>query len=292
MKHVSFIILNYYASELTIGCIESILKNIKYNNISIVVVDNGSPNESGEYLQKLYRNEKAVTVLLSDKNLGFANGNNLGYKYAKEKLNADYMVITNSDTIFEQSNFVELLIEFHEKEKYYIAGPDLYTPGGMHQNPRRMKMLSKNEVKKVLLIKQIFLWYFKLKQSLHIGDKIHILEDWYAHKDKNNQKNRCYDIRYQDVVLVGACIIYSPEYIANEKYGFCPDTFMYGEEDLLTYMCMKKNYKIMYFPELSVYHLNGETTKKKYENVLEKNIFTYKYIIEGCKILLKHMKEK
>ena len=67
---------------------------------------------------------------------------------------------------------------------------------------------------------------------------------------------------------------------------------MYGEEDIMTYLAETKNYKIWYIPQIRVTHLNGEVTRKNYKNSLDKNIFTYTYIVEGCKILLQMMKNR
>lgn len=61
--------------EETINCVSSIRKNIDTSNYHIIVVDNASPNKTGFQLKK-YGDDSTVTVLLSEKNLGFANGNN------------------------------------------------------------------------------------------------------------------------------------------------------------------------------------------------------------------------
>lgn len=291
MEHVSFVILNYCSGDLTIQCISSIRKNIGYSNYSIIVVDNGSPDNSGVMLQQKYVDDENVLVLLVGDNIGFAKANNLGYQYAKKNLNSDYIIITNSDTIFEQKDFIETVQKKYNLKGFEIAGPDLITPKGTHQNPHRKNPLTINQVRKMLLIKSVFLIYFFIKKKLHIGDKILILEKWFDLKDKKTQENISYKIEHEKVVLQGACLIFSPSFIAKEENAFYPGTFMYGEEDILTYLACKKNYRLFYSPDLKVYHLDGGATKKSYENSLDKNIFTYSYIVEGCKILLKIMKK-
>lgn len=292
MEHISFIILHYCSIEITEQCIQSIMNNINYPNYSIVVVDNASPDNSGKILKEKYEKSKNIKVLLLKENVGFARGNNKGYLYAKNELKADYMVITNSDTIFEQKDFLYQVRDLYQKEKYHIMGPDLVTPSGMHQNPHRNEPLSKKQLIKMLLIKQIFLYYFYTKKVLHINDRINILEKMFEKKDKITQNQMPYQTPRENVVLQGACIIYSPDYIREEEEAFSSRTFMYGEEDILTYLCCKKGYKILYSPSMIVKHLNGEITRNKYGKSLEKNIFTYKYIVEGCKILLSMMNEE
>ena len=41
-------------------------------------------------------------VIASEKNLGFARGNNLGIRYARSHFEPDFIVAANSDIIFEQ----------------------------------------------------------------------------------------------------------------------------------------------------------------------------------------------
>lgn len=292
MEHVSFVVLHYCSIEITEQCIKSIQNNIEYDNYSIVIIDNASPDNSGLLLKEKYEKISNIKVLLMDTNLGFAKGNNVGYLYAKNVFNADFIVVTNSDTVFTQKDFIDKIRKIFYKEKFYLLGPDLITPSGIHQNPHRNYPLTKNQLKKMLFIKQIFLWYFYIKKFFHIDNKINILENMFEKKDKITQNNIPYRKKRENVVLQGACIIYSPLYISKENEAFSPKTFMYGEEDILTYLCCKKNYKILYSPNIRVKHLNGEITRNKYGNSIDKNIFTYKYIVEGCKILLSMMNEK
>lgn len=289
MEHISFIILHYLDIETTEQCIVSIKNSIHYSEYSIIVVDNHSPNASGEFLQKKYEKDEKVTVLLAEENLGFAKGNNLGYQYAKNILKASFIVVTNNDTVFRQSDFVDVLKNEYQKTSCAVLGPDLITPSGVHQNPHRNHVLSKTEVRKMLRNKWIFLQYFKLKKLLHLENKINVLEYLFDKKDKKTQENILYKVPHENVVLQGACIIFTPVFIEKEEIAFSPETFMYGEEDLLSFYCVQKHYKILYSPALKVEHINGETTKKAYKNTLDKNIFTYKYIVEGCRILLKKM---
>ena len=83
MYTFSFVILHYISITDTIECIESILKNINYLKYYIIVVDNGSKNNSGNILKEKYKNNSNVKVILNENNLGFARGNNVGYKLAK-----------------------------------------------------------------------------------------------------------------------------------------------------------------------------------------------------------------
>lgn len=294
MNLVSFVILHYMDYNTTFYCIDSILNNINYNNYRIVIVDNGSPNNSAKQLEETFKENKKIIVLYANANLGFARGNNIGYEYSKNKLGADYIIITNNDTIFEQRDFIQTMIDECSQSDFYVVGPDLILPNGSHQNPHRDHILSKNEVKKMLFIKSLFLYYFKLKKLLHIDSKLQLLEKIYEEKDLKTQKRKSqnHQIKKCNVVLQGACLIFTPQYIKCEQEAFLPETFMYGEEDLLAYKCQKKGYDIAYIPKLYVLHMQGQATAKTYKVQLEKNIFMYTHIVKGCKLLLNLMREQ
>ena len=70
LKKVVFLILHYYTLNDTIKCVDSIDK-IDYDNKEIIIVDNGSPKESGEQLKIRYKNRKDIHIILSKTNLGF-----------------------------------------------------------------------------------------------------------------------------------------------------------------------------------------------------------------------------
>lgn len=67
----SFIVLHYKAVESTIKCIDSILKlNSKDNELNIVVVDNGSNDESFEILKNKYQDK--IDLIKLNKGIGFS----------------------------------------------------------------------------------------------------------------------------------------------------------------------------------------------------------------------------
>ena len=95
---ICFLILNYITYDETVKCVESIFNNIDTKNFDIVIVDNCSPDKSGEKLVNRYINNSNIHVLLNKDNIGFLAGNNVGYIYARNKLNSEFIVMLNSDT--------------------------------------------------------------------------------------------------------------------------------------------------------------------------------------------------
>ena len=62
----------------------------QYAPLQIVVADNGSTDDSINFLQTTY---PAITLLTNPTNEGFAGG----YNWALKKVNADFYVLLNSD---------------------------------------------------------------------------------------------------------------------------------------------------------------------------------------------------
>lgn len=102
MTELSIIILNYNTPELTINCLKSIVVAAAgLGEIEVIVVDNGSGDDSFDQIQNAnikYQNQNVkFKIIKSDKNLGFAGGNNFGLKEAGGK----YVLFLNSDTILK-----------------------------------------------------------------------------------------------------------------------------------------------------------------------------------------------
>ena len=72
MSKFAFVILHYLTIDDTIACIDSIINNIEYDKYTIVVVDNGSENNTGKLLKNKYSGSKKIRILLNVENLGFA----------------------------------------------------------------------------------------------------------------------------------------------------------------------------------------------------------------------------
>lgn len=105
MPKIIFVILHYLTYEDTIECVESITNNINYKNYEIIIVDNASKNGSYEAIEDKFRYSEKIYIIKSNKNLGFAKGNNIGYKFAKNNLNADFIITINNDTIITERLF-------------------------------------------------------------------------------------------------------------------------------------------------------------------------------------------
>ena len=120
---VALILLNWNNSAETLQCLES-LKQVVYGSLSIIVVDNGSSDDSLLKLER-YREELPLTILKNKDNLGFAAGNNTGIQYALTK-GAQYILLLNNDTTVAPDFLPELVKDLEEHKDVGIVGPAIY----------------------------------------------------------------------------------------------------------------------------------------------------------------------
>jgi len=117
---VAVILVNWNGYVFTSQCLRS-LEEVDFSNFQTIVIDNGSSDDS------LFRLEKEFTrpvYLKSTENLGYAEGNNLGIRYALEK-GYDYLLLLNNDTEVEP-DFLSLLVNYmlqHPDKKLGVVQP-------------------------------------------------------------------------------------------------------------------------------------------------------------------------
>jgi hypothetical protein len=117
---VWIVILNWNRPEDTMRCISS-LRKLDYPSHRILIVDNGSDDESVEIFSQLSN----IDLLSNDENLGFAAGCNEGIKYALRH-GADYTLILNNDTTVSTSMLSELIKVAETDPCIGITGPIIY----------------------------------------------------------------------------------------------------------------------------------------------------------------------
>ncbi|MDD5748229.1 MAG: glycosyltransferase family 2 protein [Actinomycetota bacterium] len=106
---VSIVILNWNAKTEILECLESLSK-LSYSNFQIIVVDNGSTDDSVNAIKKRF---PLINLVELSRNCGFAGGNNEGIRLALE-MGSKYVLLLNNDTIVEDADFLDSLVCFAE----------------------------------------------------------------------------------------------------------------------------------------------------------------------------------
>ena len=136
---VLVLILSYNGKHLLKESISTYLLNY-YENLGVVVIDNGSTDGTKEYVETNY---PQVKVLRTEVNLKYSGGFNLGLKYAFNEQKADYVLITNNDVVADK-NLISSLVETAEMYKdagfvigkvYYYEKPDTFQTVGKKYDP-------------------------------------------------------------------------------------------------------------------------------------------------------------
>ena len=290
MINISVVILHYIVSDETIKCIDSIKKCQTQNfNLNIVVVDNKSPNDSGKFLKEKYVNDEMIDVILLDENLGFAKGNNAGYRFALERYNPDFIILSNNDIVIEQKSFFINMLNVYDETKFDVCAPDIYAPyKNVHQNPFRTKGYTKKELIEKKHKYHHQLQKFKILKFFHLYNFLHACKQLFRKKIGSFTYE---STRMFDIVPNGAFLILSKGYIKNFSKGLFDGTFMYLEEGILHYLCNRKELTIVYEPLLKIIHNEGASTRSKSNSRVNKAIFEYTNTINSIDVFLNYLEE-
>lgn len=285
MKY-TFVILHYQNIDDTINCVESIKKlekNIS-DEIKLIVIDNKSPNDSGEVLKDKYKNKEQIEVILLDKNYGFSKANNIGYEKARKE-KTDVILVINNDIVFEDKSFLIKLEKIIVNNNSDIICPDIINIDNKHQNPMKKEEMTIRSAYKNMIYEMLFIIiiYIPILRKYALKWRNNREKKWFEkYYDKNNEIKDC--TRF---VPHGAFIIYTNNWLKKEQQAFVSDTFMYAEEDMLSLYIKQKKYKMFYANELKVRHLEGQSTKKSNKNEYKNNAFKSK---NKAKALRKYIK--
>jgi len=113
MDKVAVVILNWNGKDFLQKYLPSVIANSKDDGVKIWIIDNGSSDDSLDYLQKEY---PQIDLVQFGENHGFTGGYNLGLK----QIDAKYYVLLNSDVEVTQ-NWLTPLIKLMEEDENIAA---------------------------------------------------------------------------------------------------------------------------------------------------------------------------
>ena len=287
---ISIVILHYNDFELTKNYIDNLEKqewrDIEYH---IIVVDNASPDKSGRKLAIYYKKSEKVNVILLEKNLGFAKGNNVGIQKAVLEYDSDLIVVSNNDILIQDNMFMQKLMDRYKYEKFDVMGPDIFSSRrNFHQSPMREHYFTLEEIKNQIQHIDKTLYKLRIIDKLGIYNLLSSLKKKIKGRQQDVPK---YNSLQYGVVLQGAFFVLAKGYMKAYPDGLYPNTFLYMEEDILNYRVLKKGLKALYDPSISVIHMEGVSSLKKNANRCKKYIFELEQTRVSCLVMAEYIKE-
>jgi len=223
---IAIAILNWNGVKLFDTFLPSVIQYSTSDNIEIIVADNGSSDNSLQHLEKHYPSVKIIDL---KKNYGFAEG----YNQALKQVDADYLVLLNSDVKVTE-NWIEPCIEqFEADEKLAAIQP---------------KILSHGEPKKFEYAGAAGGFIDKFGYPFCRGRILNRIEE------DLGQYNQTSQIFW----ATGACMFVRAGAFKTAG-GFDGDFWAHMEEIDLCWRLKNSGLKVVYEPKSVVYHLGGGT---------------------------------
>jgi GT2 family glycosyltransferase len=213
------VLVNWNKPFLTLECVKSIRKS-NFKNYKIVVVENGSTDNSVELLT----NNDDFHLIISSENLGYTGGNNIAIKYCL-KQNLDFIFLLNNDTLLLPDTIGILLNSAKKDNTIGIIQPKIFF------YPETDKLwCGPTSFNKVLLTSRL---------------------GGYGKWD-TEKFNKFKELPFS----VGCATLIKKEVF--DSIGLLDDDFFAVCEDVdFGIRAIKANYKIIYEPNSTIYHLES-----------------------------------
>ena len=225
---VAVVILNWNGKVLLEQFLPSLGRS-SYPNLELVVVDNGSTDQSVSFLQQQYPQIK--TIILSE-NLGYAGG----YNAALQQVEADYYILLNSD-VEVSPGWVEPLIELMETHTNVAAS--------------QPKLLSFHHKNKFEYAGASGGWIDSLGYPFARGRVLEHCETDHGQYDKA-----------APIFWASGAAFCVRAKAFHEMNGFDASFFAHQEEIDLCWRLQRKGYQIYSCPQSVVWHVGGSTLPK------------------------------
>lgn len=236
MKRVFVSIINFNGKEDTLACLRE-LDKVTSGDFSItgIVIDNASSEKFK--VDKDFLKNIPLVFIRNDKNLGFAEGHNVGIRYALSA-GADYVIILNNDTLLDKDFIKELVSAAEKDSKVGIVGPKIYFAKGFEYHKAKYR---DQELGKVI-------WY--------AGGEM----DWNNvighHRGVDDVDHGQYDETVETEYVSGCCMLLTRK-LLEKVGGFNKQYFLYYEDNDLSQRAKKKGFKILYAPKSIIWHKNA-----------------------------------
>ena len=232
---LSVVIVNYNVKHFLEQCLHAVYKAAKGIETEIFVVDNHSVDGSARLIREKFPN---LNFIENTENVGFSRANNQAIRLAK----GEYVLLLNPDTVVEEDTFRKVVA-------FMDAHPDA---GGLGVKMIDGKGNFLPESKRGLPTPEVaFYKMFGISKLFPRSKRFGRYHLSYLNE------NEIHSVE----VLAGAFMLLRKETL--DITGLLDETFfMYGEDIDLSYRITQAGYKNYYFPETTIIHYKGESTKK------------------------------
>jgi GT2 family glycosyltransferase len=238
-KPVALILLNWNTPVHTANCILSINKYCDDQYFDIIVVDNGSTDDSVAVLKTKFPN---LLYIENKENLGFAEGNNRGLIYSIES-GYTYSLVMNTDTLVNEDLVMCLMTHLEMHPQAAAVQPAIYW---MH-NPTKI-------------------WNGEGSFNPVLG----VTRSDTSTPKKNDTKS------YKIAEWVTGCCMLLRNSVLKTAGLFNQHFFLYYEDVELSFRLRSSGYELHYLPSCKMYHEAGVSAKvEKNEGYLSPVIHYY-----------------
>lgn len=232
-RKVAIVIVNWNGRDDTITALNSLKQlDTRGKELSVIVVDNGSTNDSVSAISKAH---PLVKLIQTGQNLGFTGGNNVGIREALEE-NAVFIWLLNNDTIIDR-NALTILEAFKDPRVGVVGSKIYFAPGHEYHKDR----YAKKEQGKVI-------WY--------AGGIVDWANMYASHRGVDEVDRKQYDKIEETTFITGCSMMVRREVF--DKIGLLDDAYYLYFEDLdFCLRALKAGYKLVYYPKSVIWHVNA-----------------------------------
>ncbi len=227
---LSILIVNWNTPELLAQCLESVVES----GAAIIVVDNASTDGSAAMLRARF---PAVQLIESDKNLGFAGGNNLALRHLQANGRGDFILLLNPDTVVRPGALQALT-------QFMAAHPQCGAAGARLLNADGSLQISCHPFP--TLFREIW-------RLFHL-DWLYPLSCYPQSKWQTNSPQSVDSVQ-------GAALLLRPEALSQAGL-FDEAYFMYSEEVDLCQRLKSLGWEVYWLPGAEVVHYGGQSTRQ------------------------------
>jgi len=232
---LSIVVLCWNDRTVVADCLQSIYRNTHATDFEVIVSDNGSTDESVEFVR---RNYPQVQVIENGRNLRFAKGNNVAISAS----NGEYVLILNPDTIIHDGA-LDKMVRFADKHPEAGAvGCRVLNSDGSYQTSARPFASLRSE------------WIVAL--HLRSLGRICGLGQADGYQGWNGDTERRVD-------WITGCFMLLRGNVLRHLRGFDEQFFYYYEDMDLCRRIWAAGYSVIFTPEATITHLKGQSTNQR-----------------------------